>query len=68
MTQWDIRNKINELNALIEENMNPGQFVLNPLITKANAEIAQLQTQCGHDFGEDGLCVWCGMKGGSYED
>ena len=54
----EIRKRIDELYAQIEELHNPSSFVLNQPICDLNREIHELQEQCQHEY-LNGLCRFC---------
>ena len=57
----DIREKIDKNNAIIQENMNLGQFVLNGTVYEKMKENLYLQSICAHQF-KDGNCIWCDFE------
>lgn len=58
MTNSQIRARVNELYQLIEQNIDPCSFVLNPLAKQYSDEIESLQKECSHEF-HDGICIHC---------
>ena len=58
MTNLEIKEEIDRNNKLIQDLLNPSEFILNNTIRdllKANEE---LQAQCTHNF-VDGYCEYC---------
>ena len=58
MTNLEIKEEIDRNNKLIQDLLNPSEFILNNTIRdllKANEE---LQAQCTHNFVE-GYCEYC---------
>ena len=60
MTQLQIKEEIDKNNALIEQLINPSQFILNNTVRDLLARNAELQLQCQHSF-IDGFCEYCYM-------
>ena len=60
MTQLQIKEEIDKNNALIEQLINPSQFILNNTDRDLLARNAELQHQCQHSF-IDGFCEYCYM-------
>lgn len=58
----EIRAKIDELNAQLEQVVAPGIFTLNPEAVKISKEIESLQSKCQHHFVE-GQCEFCHLEG-----
>lgn len=61
MTNLEIKEEIDRNNKLIQDLLNPSEFILNNTIRdllKANEE---LQAQCTHNF-VDGYCEYCYME------
>ena len=63
LTGEQIKQRIEALEAELNELFTPEFFVLNDKIGILNKEIKSLQHQCPHQY-ENGRCVWCG----SWED
>ena len=58
MTHSETRARVDELNRLIQEKMNPVIFVVDPLIMQYSNEIDEIQANCQHEF-ENGMCKYC---------
>ena len=58
MTGYEIKQRIDENNRLIESIMAPNIFTLNNSISELLKENDMLQSQCKHFF-EDGYCRFC---------
>lgn len=58
MKEWEIKQKIDENNKLIESLLTPNKFTLNNLVKDLLKENEELQNQCKHDF-DNGYCVYC---------
>lgn len=58
MNNFDIKNKIDENNKIIEECLSPNQFTLNNTIARLLQENKKLQSKCTHNF-ENGFCIYC---------
>ena len=58
MTNLEIKGKIDINNQIIENILNPNQFVLNNVIADLLKENSELQEQCTHNFVE-GFCEYC---------
>lgn len=61
MTQDEIRTRISENNAKINEFLLKGIFVLNADIVTLLTENSTLQSQCRHSF-VDGFCEYCDLE------
>lgn len=62
MKPEEIKAKIDEQYAIIDKALSRGIFVLNPDIAKAYDTIEELQSQCLHQFSENGFCEYCGFS------
>lgn len=58
MTGFDIKQKIDENNRLIEQMLSPNIFTLNNTVAKLLRENDSLQELCKHEF-ENGYCKYC---------
>lgn len=58
MKGFEIKQKIDANNRLIEQMLNPSQFVLNNTVKDLLKENDALQEQCEHEF-VDGFCIYC---------
>lgn len=58
MTKFEIKEKIDANNQIIESILTPNRFTLNNTIAKLLEENDKLQAQCSHEF-EDGYCIYC---------
>ena len=58
MTHSETRARVDELNRLMQEKMNPIIFVVDPLIMQYSNEIDEIQANCQHEF-ENGMCKYC---------
>lgn len=58
MNNFDIKNRIEQNNRLIEQLLTPNQFTLNNSVKNLLKENEELQKQCSHEF-EDGYCIYC---------
>ena len=58
MTHSVTRARVDELNRLIQEKMNPFIFVVDPLIMQYSNEIDEIQAHCQHEF-KNGMCKYC---------
>lgn len=58
MTHSETRARVDELNRLIQEKMNPLIFVVDPLIRQYSNEIDEIQANCQHEF-KNGMCKYC---------
>lgn len=58
----NIKERIEELNARLENLVIPGTYVLNKDVMNIMDEIAKLQNKCSHTF-EGGYCIFCGLEG-----
>lgn len=58
MTKFEIKEKIDTNNQIIESILTPNRFTLNNTIAKLLEENDKLQAQCSHEF-EDGYCIYC---------
>lgn len=58
MTHSETRARVDELNRLIQEKMNPVIFVVDPLIMQYSNEIDEIQANCQHEF-KNGMCKYC---------
>lgn len=58
MNNFDIKNKIEYNNRLIEQLLTPNQFTLNNTVKDLLKENEELQKQCSHEF-EGGYCIYC---------
>lgn len=58
MTHSETRARVDELNRLIQEKMNPFIFVIDPLIRQYSDEIDEIQAHCQHEF-KNGMCKYC---------
>lgn len=64
MTQEAIRKNVDQLNKIIEDNMKPGVFILNEIVSEAQRKIKILQSSCKHEF-ENGICIYCDKSEGA---
>lgn len=58
MNNFDIKNKIDENNKMIEKCLSPNQFTLNNTVAQLLQENKKLQNKCTHNF-ENGFCIYC---------
>ena len=58
MTHSETRARVDELDRLIQEKMNPFIFVVDPLIMQYSNEIDEIQANCQHEC-ENGMCKYC---------
>lgn len=58
MTNFEIKQKIDNNNDLIKSLLNPNIYTLNNTIRELLEENAELQAECTHDF-VDGWCLYC---------
>lgn len=58
MTNLEIKEKIDSNNKLIENLLNPSEFILNNTIKELLKENDELQNKCTHSF-LDGYCEYC---------
>lgn len=66
MTGFEIKQKIDENNQVIEAIVSPNFFTLNNTVSKLLQENRELQKQCHHHF-IDGYCEYCYMEEDRYE-
>lgn len=64
MTGKQIKELIDLKNSRIHLAIAADTFQLNEEVVRLIREIDQLRRRCPHEYGEDGLCVYCG----SYKD
>lgn len=58
MNNFEIKQRIDQNNKVIQELLTPSSFVLNNTISELLKENEELQKQCKHEF-EDGYCIYC---------
>ena len=58
MTKFEIKEKIDANNQIIESLLTPNRFTLNNTIAKLLEENDKLQAKCLHEF-KDGYCIYC---------
>ena len=58
MTKFEIKEKIDANNQIIESLLTPNRFTLNNTIAELLEENDKLQAKCPHEF-ENGYCVYC---------
>ena len=58
----EIRDRIEQLTAELEEVFDPTTFVLNPRTSEILMEIGELQAQCEHHY-VNGVCEFCKLEG-----
>lgn len=61
MTNEERKEKINELNSMIQSVLMPNVFTLNNTVLKIQKEIDQLQSECPHEYNE-GYCNFCNKE------
>lgn len=54
----EIKQKIDDNNAIIESIFRPNQFTLNNTVSALLIENEKLQQQCAHEY-EEGYCKYC---------
>lgn len=58
----EIRDRIEQLTAELEEVFDPTTFVLNSRTSEILMEIGELQEQCKHHY-VNGVCEFCKLEG-----
>lgn len=58
LTREEIKQKIDENNAIIESLFTPNQFTLNNTVAQLLKENNELQNLCEHEY-ENGYCNYC---------
>lgn len=58
----EIRDRIEQLTAELEEVFDPATFVLNSRTSEILMEIGELQEQCKHHY-MNGVCEFCKLEG-----
>lgn len=61
MTNEERKEKINELNSMIQSVLMPNVFTLNNTVLKIQKEIDQLQSECSHEY-DEGYCNFCNKE------
>ena len=54
-----IKQKIDFNNKLIQNMLRPDVFTLNNAVAELLSENIKLQSECEHEYDEDGVCVYC---------
>lgn len=62
MNGQEIRKKIDENNKRIDELMT--SFVLTKELRELMVKNALLRAECVHEYGENGICIYCDHKEG----
>ena len=61
MTNLEIKDAIDNNNRLIQEALDPTEFVLNETIRDLMKANLELQKQCTHEV-ENGVCKYCYLR------
>ena len=59
MDKREIRRQIDANNAAISQILRPCTFTLNNAVSDLLAENRKLQSQCEHEWDQDGFCIYC---------
>ena len=59
MDKMEIRRQIDANNKRISEILSPSTFILNNAVASLIAENKRLQSQCEHEWNENGFCIYC---------
>ena len=59
MDKMEIRRQIDANNKRISEMLSPCTFILNNAVASLIAENKRLQSQCEHEWDENGFCIYC---------
>lgn len=58
----EIKARIDALNKIIYDELNPSFFILNRKIEEAKLEIEKLKVACEHIYDENNHCIYCGKE------
>jgi hypothetical protein len=63
MTQEEIKNRVKELNKIINEKIDPTSYILNKDVEDALKEISEIQASCAHpNLQNNKYCPDCGKR------